>query len=364
MNLVDKPVGKCRITCVYSAFISTVFGKSLILQAFYIEPVLQKYGQYSTIKTMSTAENHHGLITPTELHLDQVSPEQKKSIANVTTLQSFEAALRMAYFDHLTGIHNRDGVDAYLNLAFDKGLQLRSVGAIDFNGFKQINSNHSLEGGDQVLSQFAERANAHLQKISEDTGVIFSIARWGGDEFAIIVLTQNGIQMADEEISQLVKKALDAAQKDPAKALINGEHRLIPFSVALGLSHGAPYLANFNSGLSEANRNLDDIKSGRESFLKAMELDFVKEYFAPLLKDANGTQVRIRLNRGADIPLIDWIFENDADLNDLFNRIEDHIEVNPDCGIDLNAIKHYLYPAIRPGHRALDVVDIGTGLAK
>lgn len=313
---------------------------------------------------MSAVENHQGVVTPNDLRLDQVSPEEKKSIANVTTLQSFEAALRMAYFDHLTGIHNRDGVDAYLNLAFDKGLQLRSVGAIDFNGFKQINSNHSLEGGDQVLSQFAERANANLQKISEETGVIFSIARWGGDEFAIIVLTQDGIQMTDEKINQLVKEALDAAQKDPVKALIAGEHRLIPFSVAFGMNHGEPYLSSFQSGFSDANRNLDDVKSGRESFLKAMELDFVREYFAPLLKDANGSHVKIRLNRGADIPLIDWMTENDADLNELFHCIGEHIKDNPDCGIDLNAIKHYLYPAIRPGHRALDVVDIGTGLAK
>ncbi|MBZ4686372.1 MAG: diguanylate cyclase [Clostridia bacterium] len=79
--------------------------------------------------------------------------------------------------DTLTGLHNRKYFYAKLYELKTKGPI--SLLLIDLDNFKSINDTYGHMAGDQVLQQFAEFLQSNTRKND-------IIARWGGDEFAVI----------------------------------------------------------------------------------------------------------------------------------------------------------------------------------
>jgi len=100
--------------------------------------------------------------------------------------------LRSGFTDFLTGFHNRRYLHARLREELARAQRARQPLVclmIDVDHFKRINDQYGHLAGDTVLREVAQRIDAEM-RIS-DTG-----ARFGGDEFAI-VLAQAG--MADGE---------------------------------------------------------------------------------------------------------------------------------------------------------------------
>ena len=94
---------------------------------------------------------------------------------------------QMAYTDSLTGLTNR--------LAFREALDHRLLGArasgqglallfIDIDEFKRVNDTLGHEAGDDALLQFAQRIAA---AVGQDGGDDALLARFGGDEFVILI---------------------------------------------------------------------------------------------------------------------------------------------------------------------------------
>ncbi len=130
----------------------------------------------------------------------------------------------MANFDELTAIPNRklflDRLTQAMKLSVRNRLML-AVLFIDLDGFKQINDLLGHDAGDVVLRETAKRISSTLRK--SDT-----VARFGGDEFTVIL--QNVETLENAQIT--AQKILKSLQKP---YLLNGREKSVGASIGIAL---------------------------------------------------------------------------------------------------------------------------------
>ena len=104
---------------------------------------------------------------------------------------------RMAYTDALTGLANRlafrEALDARLQQLHGADRQLALLFA-DLDDFKRINDTLGHDAGDDVLLQCAQRIEHTVRRVA---GVDAKLARFGGDEFVILVIGGESGQVRD-----------------------------------------------------------------------------------------------------------------------------------------------------------------------
>ncbi|OYU37451.1 MAG: hypothetical protein CFE33_20775 [Pseudorhodobacter sp. PARRP1] len=108
--------------------------------------------------------------------------------------KKFEAESRT---DHLTGLLNRRGLESELSRFLPSGI-VSELLLVDFDHFKAINDQYGHASGDQVLVSVA-------REIASEVGSHALIARWGGDEFAVVKLVSSKIN-DDDLVSRLIMK--------------------------------------------------------------------------------------------------------------------------------------------------------------
>ena len=114
--------------------------------------------------------------------------------------------LRMAQYDFLTGLPNRQQLQQQLDkILVDAGKLQRRVAVlvVGLDDFKGINEQFSYQTGDQLLLALADRLRAH-------SGRLGALARLGGDQFALV---QADIEQPYEaaELAQSILDDLEAA---------------------------------------------------------------------------------------------------------------------------------------------------------
>lgn len=99
--------------------------------------------------------------------------------------------------DDLTGLATKSHFTALLTEACDAG---RSLGVLflDLDGFKEVNDSHGHDVGDRVLAVIAERLQASTR--AEDV-----VARFGGDEFAILLSGTTSLAGATRRADKLIE---------------------------------------------------------------------------------------------------------------------------------------------------------------
>lgn len=136
------------------------------------------------------------LTAPFILHLDRK--------VNERTLELNKAnndLLYMAQHDHLTGLPNRLCFMQLVKQARkEKGLT--GLLFIDLDSFKPVNDKYGHTAGDEVLVSVAKRLSAGIR--STDT-----VARIGGDEFAVLLVYLNNIEDA-VRIANNITRQLEA----------------------------------------------------------------------------------------------------------------------------------------------------------
>ncbi len=119
-----------------------------------------------------------------------------ESIRNITDIKNIEKELRhISFHDSLTGLYNRSYFEEELKRLNRTRMLPLSIIIADLNGLKLINDAFGHDMGDRLLKKAASIIKKSCR--SEDI-----IARWGGDEFSI-VLHSAGERQTEEIITRI-----------------------------------------------------------------------------------------------------------------------------------------------------------------
>lgn len=111
-----------------------------------------------------------------------------------------ERLRNQAFSDRLTGLANRALFMDRLALKVEHAKryhEMIGVVFLDLDGFKAINDKHGHDAGDEVLRVISQRIDSCTR--GSDT-----VARWGGDEFAIILPEAQNINDVSEIANRLI----------------------------------------------------------------------------------------------------------------------------------------------------------------
>ncbi len=125
-----------------------------------------------------------------------------RAIQDITERKLTEMTINfMAYHDKLTGLPNRallfDRLSQAISQAKRDGRHVALL-FVDLDGFKTVNDRYGHEAGDSVLKMAAQRFLACVRAVD-------TVARFGGDEFAIILGNLDGPQQARGVAEKIVQ---------------------------------------------------------------------------------------------------------------------------------------------------------------
>ncbi len=155
-------------------------------------------------------KNSIGDTIPCEVKLRCIEREGKillrASILDLRERRKSQALIQsLALYDNLTGLPNRKLFRDRLRQALaasERDQRYAALYFIDIDNFKNINDTSGHVSGDYYLTVFAERIGSCI-------GASDTVARWGGDEFVVIV----------ENLPESLRLAASAAEKIGQKIL-------------------------------------------------------------------------------------------------------------------------------------------------
>ena len=133
-------------------------------------------------------------------------------------------AQHLAFHDGLTGLANRALFEDHLSLALSRRNTHAAVLLLDLDRFKNVNDTLGHQAGDALIQEFGKRLSA----LTRDSD---TIARFGGDEFAILV---EGASLPI--VGQLAERILEDIRR-PFDILEAQAH--VGVSIGIAMSHGS-----------------------------------------------------------------------------------------------------------------------------
>lgn len=178
---------------------------------------LRKPFDTTAVKQMALSQTQKwNLSQKAKLYVDKLKDE-------IRVRKESEARLQyLAHHDSLTGLSNRTRFNLELNECVARSRESQSNFAmffVDLDRFKEINDTLGYHNGDILLKQFADR-------IKSSIGHECIVARFGGDEFAILVpeISSSG------EAAELAGKIHDAIEPN-----FNIEDLQLEISASIGI---------------------------------------------------------------------------------------------------------------------------------
>jgi diguanylate cyclase (GGDEF)-like protein/PAS domain S-box-containing protein len=152
-KLRDRPGGACSAVCVPVSFMGRALG------------VLHATGPAGE--------------PPNSRQVAQLTTLATQAGARIGTVRAFQRTQLQASTDGLTGLVNRRTLESQLRGLIKHGRPF-ALAIADLDRFKQLNDTHGHEAGDRALRIFSKTAQDVLRE--DDV-----IARWGGEEFVIVI---------------------------------------------------------------------------------------------------------------------------------------------------------------------------------
>ncbi|HEX7076914.1 MAG TPA: GGDEF domain-containing protein [Candidatus Eisenbacteria bacterium] len=176
----------------------------------------------------------------------------------------------LVMIDELTGVYNRAyfgrQLDHEIARAYREGRPLSLVIA-DIDDFKRVNDTYGYEAGNVVLRELSQTLASSLRPFD-------TVARWGGEEFAIILSAETTREEAREICDRLRLKVQNMAILVPG---LDGRENAVRLTVSLGgamFPSDVPLNVDRSRGLDRAARE----KLAHELWTRAnMNLRIAKE---------------------------------------------------------------------------------------
>jgi diguanylate cyclase (GGDEF)-like protein len=204
-------------------------------------------------------------------YLPNASGQVLAIVRDITERKETQARIqRLAYFDALTGLPNREWIGDYLARSLAEARTNNGNVAllyVDLDQFKRINDTLGHDTGDALLRQVADRLRGALAHLTDREtqgrevpvgSAHGQLARVGGDEFIVVLSGQPAILLA-EQAAELILAAL-------AAPFLQGGYELVvtpSIGIALFPEHGTDsqnLLKNADGAMYEAKA------SGRNQF--------------------------------------------------------------------------------------------------
>lgn len=180
------------------------------------------------------------------------------TFVDITERKQLEQELqRMATYDMLTGVYNRQSLEKAASTEVERALRYGhplSVLVIDIDHFKSVNDTQGHAGGDSVLRAFAQLLSAHTRQ--PDT-----VARYGGEEFVVLLP-----ELDLENALQLAERLRDKIAQTP---MAGDDTSRLYITVSIGVSTLPEHGEDFGNLFKAADRALYQAKFAGRNRVKA-----------------------------------------------------------------------------------------------
>jgi diguanylate cyclase (GGDEF)-like protein len=186
-------------------------------------------------------------------------------IRDITVRKETDARIhRLAYFDALTGLPNREWAREHLSAALAQARRTHRRLAllyVDLDQFKRVNDTLGHGTGDGLLRQVTQRLQGVADEFGKQ-GVNAQIARAGGDEF-LVVLTD----LADAAQAEQAAQRILAAHESP---YLQGSYELV-VTASVGIAQFPEHGDDVQSLLKNAEGAMYEAKSSGRNQLRAYD---------------------------------------------------------------------------------------------
>ena len=225
-------------------------------------------------------------------------------LRDVTARKETEARIhRLAYFDALTGLPNREWIREHLVRSLAEARSSRrhlAVLYVDLDQFKRINDTLGHGTGDALLRQVAERLQSTVGQDAA-AGMNSQIARVGGDEFIVVL---SGLANADQAL-QAANKILAAH----AAPFLQASYELV-ISPSIGIAAFPEHGEDVQNLLKHAEGAMYEAKSSGRNQLRVYD----KAVNARALKRLS---LEIELRRAVENSSLDMYYQPKYDARSL-----------------------------------------------
>lgn len=175
------------------------------------------------------------------------------SVNDITSSYIYQERIKtLAYYDSLTGLHNRTSMKEQVNIILKTEKEIRAALIfLDMDDFKFINDSFGHSFGDNVICEMAKR----VSKISED----YLVGRFSGDELAIFITDYGNVDNLISYI-EILSKTLSISYND--------DEITYSVSASIGVSLAPQHGEDFESLMKSADIAMNEAKAaGKNRYL-------------------------------------------------------------------------------------------------